>query len=99
MCTIHQHHTPCSASTKTACLKRSGPYRSDGGYVASKNLLSSCSKAKVGKVHVNLDPIIGQHYGVQFELGQNGRDISVKRHKSDRYKIHEPLSAARRGSC
>ncbi|CAL5227088.1 g9994 [Coccomyxa viridis] len=42
------------------------------------------SKAKVGKVHVNLDPIIGQHYGVQFELGQNGRDISVKRHKSDR---------------
>ena len=44
------------------------------------------SKAKVGKVHVNLDSIIGQPYGVQFELGQNGRDISVKRHKSDRYK-------------
>ena len=48
------------------------------------------SKAKVGKVHVNLDSIIGQQYGVQFELGQNGRDISIKRHKSDRYRESKP---------
>ena len=47
-------------------------------------IIHVCSKVKVGKVHVSLDPIIGQHYGVQFELGQNGRDNSMKRHKSDR---------------
>ena len=41
----------------------------------------------MGKVHVSLDSIIGQHYGVQFELGQNGRDISIKRHKTDRYDL------------
>ena len=49
-----------------------------------------CSKAKVGKNHVSLDSIIGRQYGTQFELEQGARDISIKRHKSDRY--HRPSS-------
>ena len=51
-----------------------------------------CSKAKVGKSHVSLDSIIGRQYGTQFELEQGARDISIKRHKSNRY--HLPFFAA-----
>ena len=50
-----------------------------------------CSKAKVGKTHVSLDSIIGRQYGTQFELEQGARDISIKRHKSDRYHIPHSL--------
>lgn len=52
-----------------------------------------CSKAKVGKAHVSLDSIIGRQYGTQFELEQGARDISIKRHKSDRYQIPSSLRA------
>ena len=50
-----------------------------------------CSKAKVGKAHVSLDSIIGRQYGTQFELEQGARDISIKRHKSDRYQVPSSL--------
>lgn len=50
-----------------------------------------CSKAKVGKAHVSLDSIIGRQYGTQFELEQGARDISIKRHKSERYPIPSSL--------
>lgn len=81
---LYQHHTACNAFPRLPACKHNASAAKFFDQLHLTFILHICSKVKVGKVYVSLDTIIGQHYGVQFEIGQNGRDISIKRHNSDR---------------
>ena len=64
---------------------------------ANDEITANCRKVKLGKALCNLAPLIGQSYGIQFEVPADGEDIEFK--KPRRASLPQPMQPLKACYC